>query len=113
MVKNSKDFELVVEENVVVRTMYVGSEFDDMGNIKQYTKEQIAKLRGNDPSKPGYAARIEDILPGQEVALYLTPVKNAGKKKDDEAGERPTVRMIVLTREQGGISAGPERKGKK
>jgi hypothetical protein len=88
-----KDFELDILDNAAVRKTFLGTEYDDMGNPKQYTKAQIAELKGKDSSKPGYTAKFEDIQPGQEVVLFLAkPAKKSSssssksgvKKADDE-----------------------------
>jgi hypothetical protein len=94
-VPHFKDFELPVSEKVVVRKFNLGMEYDNEGNIIQRSKEEIAKLRGKDPKVPGYAAKLDDLKPGQTVHLYLTP---PSKKEDEGVGNiaRPTVRMIVI-----------------
>lgn len=86
-----KDYDLEFVDNVSVRKMYLGTEYDDMGNVKQYTKAQLADLKGKDSSRPGYNAKFEDLTPGQEVTLYLSrpsAVKKAApapaKKADDK-----------------------------
>jgi hypothetical protein len=87
-----KDFDLEFQDNVAVRKMFLSTDYDDMGNPKQYTKAQLAELRGKDSSKPGYTAKFEDVQPGQEVVLYLSKASAARKsiapakddKKDDD-----------------------------
>lgn len=107
-----KDFDLEMVESIVVRKMFLNSEYDDQGNLKTYTKSQIAELKGKDASKPGYAAKFDDVQPGQEVVVYLggsaaAPAKkdnaDAGAKKDADAAapSRPVVSMIVMTKERG------------
>ena len=95
VVSKPKDFELSFGDEVVVRKMFVGTEYDDLGYLKEYTPSQLAALRGNG-SRPGYAAKLEDVQIGQEVALTL-----------GRAGEsnRPPVRMIVMTRETSSFSS--------
>lgn len=106
VVMKSKEFELILDENVVVRKMFLGSDFDDQGNIKKHTPQELAKLRGSDASKPGYKASLEEAQPGMDVTLFLSKATAAPKQKgdDDEVGpgERPLVTMIVLTRDAGG-----------
>jgi len=145
MVTHSKTFELEMEENVSARKMFLGTEYDDQGNIKTYTKAELDKLRGTDSSKPGYKAKLEDVQPGQEVTLYLkAPRKKSSdsnsddktdakpeakadvkadakadnkdaKKADADASsvERPTVRMIVMTKEMNSSLAGNDSKKNK
>jgi hypothetical protein len=137
MVTHSKTFELELEENVATRKMFLGTEYDDQGNIKTYTKAELDKLRGTDSSKPGYKAKLEDVQPGQEVTLYLkAPKKKSSdssksdekadaEKKDAEkkdakkadadisSVDHPTVRMIVMTKEMNSSLAGTDAKKNK
>ncbi|MBI3822676.1 MAG: hypothetical protein HY289_08350 [Planctomycetes bacterium] len=122
-VTNTKDFDLEVEEKVVLRKLFLPFEYDDTGKVKTYTDKEKAELRGDDKTKPGYKAKFEDFAPGQDVKLYLTPPKKMEKPKDtdkdDKAPEevlRPTVNMIVMTKENmsaSSIQGAPEKKGKK
>jgi hypothetical protein len=79
-VTSIKDYTLDYKENVNVRKMFLPMEYDDMGNIKKYTDKEKEELRGKDKSKPGYEAKLEDLLPTQEIKIYLTPPKP--KKKE-------------------------------
>ncbi len=100
---SQKDFTLNLQENVTVRKLFLGVEYDDTGNVKTYSKEKIAALRGNDPAKPGYAAKVDELQPGQEVLLLLAKSTNG----------QPEVRMIVMTREQSMYDPAPSSPGKK
>ena len=112
VVTTVKSFDLEVENKVVVRKLFVVTEYDDVGNLKQYTPGQLAEMKGKDATKPGYAAKYDELQPGQEVILHLAPPQaGVGKKGDDAA--RPTVRMIVMTREAAGMSAGDAGNKKK
>src|SRR5262249_3763713 len=114
VVTNTKDFDLEVEDKVVYRKLSLPVEYDDTGNIKKYTEKEKAELRGDDKTKPGYAAKLEEFKAGQEVKLYLTPPKkkekdkdadkDADKEKDKDAKVveevlRPTVNMVVMTKD--------------
>jgi len=124
---------------VSIRKNFLGTDYDDMGNPKTYTKAQLAELKGKDTTKPGYTAKLEDLQPGQEVVVYLTkPKKTATKavapaKKEDgddekkpavvaELGagpahmDRPMVTTILMTKEMPsglGAPAQPAAKKKK
>jgi hypothetical protein len=97
IVAKPKDFELTFDDEIVVRKMFVGTEYDDVGFLKEYTKEQLTEMRGKDRTKPGLAAKLEDVQIGQEVVLRFA---KAGMSDD-----RPTVRMIVMTREMSSFSS--------
>ncbi len=55
-----KDFDLDLSEKIVVRKMFLETEYDDKGNLKTYTKEELKELKGKDSTKPGYTAKIEE-----------------------------------------------------
>jgi hypothetical protein len=124
-VVNTKDFDLEVQDKVVYRKMVLPIEYDDTGNIKTYTDKEKAELRGDDKTKPGYAAKLDEIMPGAEVKLSLTPPKKKAKDKDKDADkddkdkmpdevQRPTVNMIVMTKEAPpSTSAGDDKKKRK
>ncbi|MBX9681124.1 MAG: hypothetical protein K2X38_20390 [Gemmataceae bacterium] len=116
VVNDYKDFDLDFTDKVIVRKMFLETGYDDKGNLIEYTKDKIAKLRGDDPKLPGYIAKFDDIQPGVIAKLMLAPVKNTTKvdpkaKDDDLVGtvERPTVRMVILLAEKGNT---PTPKGK-
>lgn len=114
-VTNTKDFDLEVEEKVVYRKLILPFEYDDTGNIKTYTEKEKAALRGDDKTKPGYTAKIEEFAPGQEIKLYLTAPKKGPDATPDEV-LRPTVNMIVMTKDNPNgttIQGAPAKKGKK
>ncbi len=120
IVHSFKNFELDVKDKVVVRKLILGTEYDDMGNLKTYTKAQLAEMRGSDTTKPGYAAKYEDLVAGQEVKVFLTAPKNLAKKgaKNDDEGigniEKPTINTILMTSEPpSSLSTGAPKKGKK
>jgi hypothetical protein len=81
-----KDFDAEAIDDVVVRRLKLPMEYDDKGNVKEYTEKEKKELRGNDPKKPGYAATWDDVQLGQKVKLYLTTKKKtAAKAKADKA----------------------------
>ncbi len=100
VVNTQKDFELEIQDKASVRRLTLPVEYDDMGNVKKYTKAELAELRGTESSKPGYAAKLDDLQPGQDVTLYLTPPsKQAAADLGTTQSNRSTVRMIVVMRD--------------
>lgn len=78
-------------KNVTVRTgqemkvrippILVPPQFDDKGNRKKLTKEDIRKLKG-DPNLPGFVGTLTDLQPGQLIQVYLArPTPKAAPKK--------------------------------
>jgi hypothetical protein len=90
--KQKVDFQM--EENVKVRMLQLPEQFDDKGNIKQYTREEKDELKGKDKKLPGYESSIDSLKPGQIVQVVLavhkkprpTPPSSstADKTKDSE-----------------------------
>ncbi len=125
----TKDFDLELTEKVVYRKLILPFEYDDTGNPKTYTDKEKADLRGDDKTKPGYMAKVEEFLPGQEIKLTLAAPKKKEKDKDadkekdkdkdtkaPEEVARPTVSMVVMTKEgpnAGSLSTGTDKKKKK
>ena len=127
-VTGTKDFDLELTEKVVYRKLILPFEYDDTGNVKTYTDKEKADLKGEDKTKPGYMAKVEEFIPGMEVKLTLAapkkkpaPEKDADKdkEKDTKAPEevaRPTVSMVVMTKEgpnSGSITGANDKKKKK
>src|SRR6266542_2914397 len=83
-VTHAKDYELDIDVDVKVARQNLPVEYDDKGNIKEYTKEELKKMRDKD--LPGYTAKFEDVQPGQTVKLYVAAPKPA--KKDKENGKK-------------------------
>jgi hypothetical protein len=76
-----KEFELDYPENVTVKKLFLGTEYDDQGNVKQPTKAQ----RDAVSSGKGIAAKLEDLQAGQEVTVNLKkpPTKSSATKTSD------------------------------
>jgi hypothetical protein len=116
-VARAKEFELEIQNNVVLRRLKPPMEYDDKGFLKGapegdgftgYTKEELKKWRlvdNKDGKLPGFPAKLVDLRPNQVLTLYLTPgkkvEKSAKKDKADADAEpaipvRPSIRMIVI-----------------
>jgi len=127
VVHNMKDYEFDLQEKIEIRKTFLPTSFDDTGNIKEYTEKEKAELRGDDKTKPGYSAKMEEVTNGTQAKFTLVPSKTKKKEEKDKDAkdketdgvgnvERPTVRLIVLTKEstQPTITgADPKKKGKK
>jgi hypothetical protein len=112
-----KDVPLRAGDKIRVRNLMPPLEYDDKGNIKKYTKQELKELKGTE-NLPGYNAEYDALRAGQYVTVYLAkgqanPAKGAkgakggekvgGLKLDDDAAlgasERPEVVMIVIMAE--------------
>jgi hypothetical protein len=109
VVHNYKEFELDVENAVVVRKMFIAIEYDDKGNIKG-NEEQTKELR----SKGYITAKYDDIRSGNVAKLVLKPPQRDKNVAGAGNVARPTVRTIVLLQEGKplAMSKGAEKKKK-
>jgi hypothetical protein len=114
-----KDFDFETQEKIAYRKMFLPQEYDDTGNVKTYSKEEKAKLKGDNKPAGSYSATPGEFHPGQGVWVYLIPPKKlessssssssaAAKEKDkdkegtetkDDTVPRPTVKMLVIYEE--------------
>ena len=84
-----KQVKISVLDEVQVRAKLLPLAFDEKGNQRKLTKEEIKDLKGDDPKLPGYAASYSDLKAGQAVLIYFGRLKPAtskdGSKSDDSA----------------------------
>jgi hypothetical protein len=142
VVTHYQDVEFQAEEAVKVRTLELPDQFDEKGNIKRYTREELRQLKGKDTHLPGYESAFESLKEGQLVQLTLAnhqtkkPAGGPGDTKDkakltlgeaveksgasldkalDKDGEKhKQVRLIVIVKENPGAIPGgrPGKRGK-
>jgi hypothetical protein len=77
----TKDIELRATDEIKVRSLQPPIDYDDKGNVKKYTKKELAELKGADKTLPGYTADFEAIQAKQVVKVYLAKDSKAGAKK--------------------------------
>jgi hypothetical protein len=90
---STQEVQIATVEDVVVRLANPPTEFDDKGQPKRHTREELIKLKG-DTKLPGYKGDFSDLQAGQVVQVTLVrhkdekvvrpkaPMKN--KDKDPE-----------------------------
>lgn len=111
MQKNTKvvtqafNIEMQAGQTLIVRTMELPFVYDDKGNPKVYTPEEIRKMKGSNPSLPGYEATPESLRAGQIVQVTLAPARGA-------VGKRLQATSIVVL-DEGDLMAPDPKKGKK
>ena len=94
VVTRYQDVEFQAEENVKVRTMELPEQFDEKGNIKKYTKEELKELKGKDTHLPGYESTFEGLRAGQLIQVTLAehktkkPATSPGEVKEKEAKDK-------------------------
>jgi len=119
-----QDIEFQASEECKVRTLVLPETFDDKGNVKKYTKEELAELKGKDKNLIGYESGMDKLEPGAKIKVTLAPVKKPAadakekdgdkdkdKDKDPDGDKKMQVKLIVIT-EEAPQTTTPE-KGKK
>ncbi len=112
-----QDVEFQTMEDAKVRTNVLPDQFDEKGNLKKYTRAELAELKGKDKNLEGYESSLEKLEAGQTVKVVLTAAKkkvnpaDKDKPKDDQvkdADKKMQVKMIVILAE-----ADPDKAKKK
>jgi hypothetical protein len=80
------EVEIPIKETTKIRTKTPLQVYDDKGNIKKYSPEELKTLKGTNPNLPGYEVKIDELTPGAviEVTLNRSPGKKDDKKDDDK-----------------------------
>lgn len=71
-----KELEVPIKEITKFRFKEPVEAFDEKGNIKVYTPQDLKKLKGSNPNLPGYEAKPENIVPGHLVTITLAKQDN-------------------------------------
>jgi hypothetical protein len=104
-IHHTKDFDFDMQENISLRKMFLPQDYDDTGRVKEYSKEKLTELRGENKPKGSYSAAGSEFHSGQGVWVYLIPpsrsstataVKDKDKEDKDATPPRPTVKMLVI-----------------
>ena len=101
VVTDHKEIDFHTDEHVKVRILHAPTAFDDKGNPKKYTKDELKELKGKDAELPGYESTMSSLTAGQIIQVTLghhAPVKDEDKddKKDAEGGTNRGVEVILI-----------------
>jgi len=85
-----KDVTFHLGEDVKVRIGKTPDTFDEKGNIKKYTKEELDELKGKDKTLVGYEYSLDKLQAGMQVKVTTVAVKPkpAAKKDDKDAPKK-------------------------
>jgi hypothetical protein len=88
----ARDVELEFElgDKVSVRLEALPVAFDDKGRKKQYSKDELAELKGPDKTAFGYTGTMDQLKPQQYVRVFM------GKPKSAAKADPPRVFMIHI-----------------
>ena len=89
--ERDQTFDLVPEDDIKVRVSMPPQPFDEKGNPRKYTAQEMKELKGEDPRVPGYKSSLEFVQVGQTVVVYL----GTGKVITQPAVEGEPVKKIV------------------
>ena len=80
------EVEIPIKETTKIRTKTPLQVYDDKGNIKKYSPEELKTLKGSKPALPGYEVKLDELTPGAviEVTLNKSPANKDDKKDDDK-----------------------------
>ena len=80
------EIEIPIKETTKIRTKTPLQVYDDKGNIKKYSPEELKTLKGSNPALPGYEVKLDELTPGAvvEVTLNRSPGNKDDKKDDDK-----------------------------
>lgn len=89
MVKtDTKDVMFHAAEDMKVRFASPPQAFDDKGNVKKYTADELKELKGtgDDAKLPGYTGSVEKLTAGMPVKVTL--IKYKPKKEDKKDADK-------------------------
>jgi hypothetical protein len=93
-----QDVGLALADEVKVRSARPGPAFDDKGNIKHYTREELKELKGSDPRLPGFHAALSDLQAGQVVLLKVArPTSIDAKPRPGGVKPVPVSAKLIVT----------------
>jgi len=86
--QKTQDLEVKASDDVKVRTLTPPEVFDDKGELKKLTAQDLKELKGDNPRLPGYNAEFSDLHEGQLVQVNLTrkpgaPIRSTTRRGKD------------------------------
>ncbi len=88
------EVEIPIKETTKIRTKTPLQVYDDKGNIKKYSPEELKTLKGNNPALPGYEVKIDELTPGAVIEVTLN--KSPGNKDDKKDDDKVFATMIMV-----------------
>ena len=88
------EVEIPIKETTKIRTKTPLQVYDDKGNIKKYSPEELKTLKGNNPNLPGYEVKIDELTPGAVIEVTLN--KSPGNKDDKKDDDKVFATMIMV-----------------
>lgn len=108
-----RELEIPLDESTKFRAKEPGSGFDEKGNIKKYSAEELKQLKGSNPNLPGYEAKPEEIQAGHIVTINLARKAATGEDKKGSSKLIPTYIISTGVYNTPKAGSGSQPKGKK
>jgi hypothetical protein len=86
-----EDIELKIDDDVKVRRQEPPIQYDDKGNPRKPTSEELRAAKGKDSRLPGYAADYNDLKNGQ---LVKVTVSKRRKTSDSDDKKEPSWKKL-------------------
>jgi hypothetical protein len=83
VVTDRKEFNLQGTDKTVVRRAKLPVEYDEKGNLKEYTEKEKQEKKGKDSKLPGYQAEFGNLEVGQLVKITVSMKKPSSKDKTE------------------------------
>ena len=88
------EVEIPIKETTKIRTKTPLQVYDDKGNIKKYSPEELKTLKGSNPALPGYEVKLDELTPGAVIEVTLN--KSPGNKDDKKDDDKVFATMIMV-----------------
>jgi hypothetical protein len=88
VVTNKQDIAFHAAEDVKVRTVNPPVTFDEKGNVKKYTREELKDLKGKDSKLPGYESSLDQLQAGQVVKVTLARSPDLARTDKDKDSDK-------------------------
>jgi hypothetical protein len=77
-----KEIEFHAADNMIVRFLLPPVIYDEKGERKKFTQLDLQEMHGDDPTVPGFAAKLSDLQTNQVLRVSLRPAKPAPANTD-------------------------------
>ncbi len=98
-----QDLVLRIADDCQVRVRQLPITLDERGRPRSYSKQELADLKGKDPTLPGYRAELSTLAAPQAVQITVAPadrIKPTGKEEMPDssvsADQRPRAVVILV-----------------
>ena len=88
VVTNKKDIDFHAGADVKVRTLNPPISYDEKGNVKKYTRDELRDLKGKDSKLPGYESSFDQLQAGQVLKVTLARTPEPAKSDKDKDGDK-------------------------